>query len=204
LNEMLRGGYPRGSSVLIEIDEYISALQCHLIIAPTDANFLTHGRGIIAIPSRGVDHNLMRRWFEDVGITRDEINGLLRVCIKEASFKPKPYILVLKGENILDDYARCMEAERELVERTGQPVLNIIGADTLIDIYGVKETISILRERATRIREMKGLGIFILKPGYPRLAKILGALADVHLKVTREYGAVLVYGVKPRTNLLCA
>ena len=202
LDEMLGGGYPRGSSVLIEIDEYISALQCHLIVAPTDSNFLAHGRGVIAIPSRGVDHNLVKRWFEDVGLTREEINRLLRICVKEyAGFKPEPYTLMLKGENILDDYARYMETEQELMKLTGQPVLNIIGADTLIDIYGVKETISFLRDRATRIRETKGLGIFIFKPGYPRLAKILGALADVHLKVTREHGAALVYGVKPGTNL---
>ncbi|MEM2593904.1 MAG: hypothetical protein QXV96_03240, partial [Candidatus Bathyarchaeia archaeon] len=44
-------------------------------------------------------------------------------------------------------------------------------------------------------------GIVLLKPGYPRLAKILSATADIHLKITREHGAVLVYGVKPRTNL---
>jgi len=40
-----------------------------------------------------------------------------------------------------------------------------------------------------------------LKPGYDRLAKILGAIADVHFKMTREHGALLLYGLKPRTEI---
>jgi hypothetical protein len=71
----------------------------------------------------------------------------------------------------------------------------------LISAYGLKEALSIWSFDASRIRETRGLGILILKPGYPRLAKILGAIADIHLKITREHGSVLVYGVKPRTNL---
>jgi len=38
-----------------------------------------------------------------------------------------------------------------------------------------------------------------LKPGTPTLSRLVGAIADVHLKVTREHGCLLVYGVKPRT-----
>ncbi|MEM1508137.1 MAG: hypothetical protein QXN40_08505 [Candidatus Bathyarchaeia archaeon] len=73
------------------------------------------------------------------------------------------------------------------MSRTGQPILRISGADMLIDAYG--------------LREIGGLGIVLLKPGYPRLAKILSSIADIHLRITREHGAVLVYGVKPRTSL---
>jgi hypothetical protein len=41
----------------------------------------------------------------------------------------------------------------------------------------------------------------VLGGGYPRAVEVLGATADVHLKITRGHGTVLVYGVKPRTNL---
>ncbi|MBS7640688.1 MAG: ATPase domain-containing protein [Candidatus Bathyarchaeia archaeon] len=201
LDKMLGGGYQRGSTVLLEIDEHISSFHCHLLVTPTDHNFLVQGRGVIGIPSRGVDHNLIVRWFEDGGITRDEINRLLRICVKEYhGLKPELYIVTFKGEDILDDYARYIRAEEELMEKTGQPVLSIVGVDTLVDIYGVKRTVSFLRDCATRVRETNGLSIFILKPGYPRLAKILGALADIHLSVMRKHGSILVCGIKPRTN----
>ncbi|MEM2703740.1 MAG: hypothetical protein QXR45_11330 [Candidatus Bathyarchaeia archaeon] len=40
---MLGGGYPRGSLVLFEIDEYVSTLHYHLIVFPTVSNFAKQG-----------------------------------------------------------------------------------------------------------------------------------------------------------------
>jgi len=202
LDEMLGGGYPRGSAVLIEIDEQISTLQYHLIAAITACNFAAQGRGVIIVSSRGVDASLILKRVEEYGLTIDEVNRLLRICVKEyPGFKPKPYLIAFGGKSVDEDYAKYMKGELELIESTGQPILHVIGVDTLTDNYGVRETISAIRTYATRVRETGGLGIALLKPGYPRLAKILSATADIHLKITREHGAVLVYGVKPRTNL---
>lgn len=202
LDEMLGGGYPRGSPVLIEIDEHVSTEQYHLLLSPTPWNFLAHGRGVIVIPSAGVDPGTVLKRAEEGGLTRDEINSLLRICIKGyPGFKPEPPFVAFDGESISEDYAKYLEVERELMEKTGQPVLRITGADILVDVYGAKEALSILRIDAIKIKETRGLGIVLLKPGYPRLAKILGSIADVRLRVTREHGAVLVYGIKPRTNL---
>ncbi|MEM3467153.1 MAG: ATPase domain-containing protein, partial [Candidatus Jordarchaeales archaeon] len=129
LDEMLGGGYPRGSPVLIEIGENVSTLQYHLIAAPTAWNFATQGRSVIIIPSVGVDYNLLMKRAEEGGLTSDEINDLLRVYVKGyPGIKLEPYVVVFKGENISEDYARYMDVERELMERTGQPVLRITGA----------------------------------------------------------------------------
>ncbi|MEM2537504.1 MAG: hypothetical protein QXK29_05120, partial [Candidatus Bathyarchaeia archaeon] len=115
--------------------------------------------------------------------------------------KQEPCLVAFKGENISEDYKRYMEVERGLVERTGQPVLRITGVDMLTDVYGIKETISVLKMDATWIKENGGLGMILLKPGYPQLAKTLGAIADIHLKITREHGTIIICGVKPRTCL---
>ncbi|MEM2169416.1 MAG: ATPase domain-containing protein [Candidatus Bathyarchaeia archaeon] len=203
IDRMLEGGCLRGSMALIEItDAYVSELQYHCLVTPILWNFLAHGRGIIDIPSRGVDHNLVRMRMERGGFTKEEINSLLRVCVKECpGLKLEPYIVTLKGKSFSEDYMKYVEIEQELTERTGQPVLYILGTDTLIDFYGIKDTLSTLRTHATRLRETKGLSVMVLKPGYPRFAELIGAIADVHLRVTREYGTMIVYGIKPRTCL---
>jgi circadian clock protein KaiC len=200
LDVMLGGGYPKGSTVLMEIEEHISTLQYHLVLSPTCWNFLTLGRGVIVIPSAGVDHNLVRMRAEEGGLTRDEINRLLRVCVREDyETKLEPYIVHFKGEDISEDYKRYLEVEEELMGRTGQPILRVTGADMLISAYGLKDTLSILSFDASRIKEIGGLGILILKPGYRKLVKILASIADIHLKVMRESGAPIIYGIKPRT-----
>jgi len=70
----------------------------------------------------------------------------------------------------------------------------------LISAYGLKEAVSVLRFDASRISETGGLGILILKPGFQKMAKILASIADIHLKLTRECGVPIVYGIKPRTG----
>jgi KaiC/GvpD/RAD55 family RecA-like ATPase len=201
LDVMLGGGYPKGSAVLLEVEEHVSTLQYHLLAVPTCWNFATQGRGVIIIPSAGVDANLVIKRGEGGGLTRDEITNLVRVCVKgDYGTKWEPYLVPFKGEDISQDYKRYLEVENELMERTGQPILRVTGADMLISTYGLKEALSVWNFDASRIRETGGLGIIALKPGYPKLAKILASIADVHLKITRECGAPLVYGVKPRTG----
>jgi len=202
LDKMLGGGYPRGSTALIEIEEHISTPQYHLISVPTAWNFGAHGRGVIILPSAGVDHNLLRLRAEEAGFTRDEINRLLRVCVKASpELKPEPYIVMFRGESLQEDYAKYLEVERELRERTGKPILHVTGVDVIADIYDVKETVLAIKSYVTRMRETGDLSILLLKLGYPDLEKILAATADIHLKITREYGIVLVHGIKPRTSL---
>jgi len=202
LDKMLEGGYPRGLTALIEIDEHISTLQYHLVVAPTAWNFGAQGKGVIILPSAGVDHNVLRLRAEEAGFTRDEINRLLRVCVKASpELKPEPYVVAFRGESLQEDYAKYLEVEKDLRDRTGQPILHITGVDVIADIYGVKETVTAIKSYVTRMRETGDLSILLLKPGYPELVKILAATADTHLKITRTYGSVLVHGIKPRTSL---
>ncbi|MCS7140523.1 MAG: AAA family ATPase [Candidatus Nezhaarchaeota archaeon] len=202
LDEILEGGYPRGATVLIETDEHVSLEQYSLLITPTMWNFLVQGRGVIIIPSPGVNPGTILREIEEGGLTRDEISNLLRICIKEyPGISSEPYLIALGGEDASKDYTKYLQAEVELMAKTGQPVLNVIGVNSLVDIYGLKEALSTIGINVARTREMKGLNILLLRPGYSELARILGVIADIHLKVVREYGAVLVYGIKPRTPL---
>lgn len=201
LDEMLGGGYPRGSMALIDVDPRVSA-EYHLIVTPTLWNFMAKGGGIIITPSPGVDPNLVRRRIEEGGFTEDEINKLLRVCIRKyPGLEPKAYVHILEGESPEKDLLSCFRLENELAMLTAHPVLRVIGVDTLVDLYGYKRVPSILRTLATRIGSAGSLGIAILKPGTPRLRKFVSSVADVHLKITREHGVALVYGIKPRTML---
>ncbi|MEM2588139.1 MAG: ATPase domain-containing protein, partial [Candidatus Bathyarchaeia archaeon] len=116
LDEMLGGGYPKGSSVLIEIaDPYVSTLQYHLVIYPTIWNFLAQGRGAIIFPSAGIDYSLILRRVKGAGLGDEEINDLLRICVKEyAGLKEAPYIVRCRGVTFSEDYAKCVEVERDI------------------------------------------------------------------------------------------
>jgi len=202
LDRLLDGGYAKGSGVLLEVGEQVSTLQYQLILTPTACNFGAQGRAIMVIPSSGVDHNYIKKLGLQAGAAEGDLNRLLRVCSFGPTEAPgKHGVSILDGKSIEEDYQNYIKIGKELVKETRQPVLHIIGADSTIAYYGKEPVTKISNLEATRTREEGNLSILVLKPGYADLSKILGAIADMHLKITREHGALIFYGIKPRTGL---
>ena len=202
LDSLLNGGYPRGSIILLEIGRNVSTQQYHLILSPTPWSFLMREAGVIVLPSSGVDYNIVWRRAVESGLPKEKINHCLRVCIfRSLAAEKKPWLIEFEGKNMDEDFERYLEVANELREETGKPLLHITGIDLLLAHYGTDDSLKVINLSATMIRENGSLGIFLLKPGYPRISNILNSLVDIHLKMIREHGALLLYGLKPRTKL---
>ena len=202
LDSLLEGGYPRGSTVLLEIGRNVSTQQYHLVLSPTPWNFLAKRAGVIVLPSSGVDHNIIWRRAAESGLPKETLHRCLRICVFESSAtKKRPYIVEFKGKDMSEDFERYLEIATELRKETDKPLLHIVGIDRLIAHYGMDDAIKIINLSATMIRENGSLGVFLLKPRYPRASDILNAIVNIHLKIIREHGALLLYGLKPRTRL---
>lgn len=202
LDRILGGGYGRGSTVLFEIEPWISTRQYQLLISPTIWNFLSQGRAVMMVPSPGVDPLLAKGRISEGGIHEAEIDALLRICVqREAGVQADPSILQLEGRDIWEDYRKCLEAAEGLAKEGHGPILYVIGATSLANRYGSDRTINVLGIEATKTRMRGGLMLLLLRPCREDLRGDLGAMADVHLRIMREHGAVLLRGIKPRTHL---
>ena len=207
LDDLLGGGYRRGSVVLLEIGENVSYNEYHLIVAPTAWNFLTQGRGVTVFPSLGIDSEIVKRVTLRGGITEDEMARLVRVCELRfpGSHEPSPsYIVSFKGKNLVIDYAKYVETEEEIIRRTGKPILRIMSAETLMSIsdsFGGTTSSKIYLLDSLRIRKLNNLSIILLKPGSEPFNKAIAAAAETHLKVVRKHGTLLLYGMKPSTKI---
>jgi KaiC/GvpD/RAD55 family RecA-like ATPase len=202
LDNLLGGGYAVGSTLLIEVGENVSIPQYQSILAPTGWNFMAQKRGGIVIPSAGVDYDSMISAFLQGGFTEEEISRYARVGVIRSSEEPAtPSMIPVEGKNSTLDYLQLIDVEKELTTETGKPIILLFGYDSLIAHYGVGATMEIANSQATRVREKGNLGIGIVKPGYEDASKILASMANVHLKIVREHGVVIIYGIKPRTKL---
>jgi KaiC/GvpD/RAD55 family RecA-like ATPase len=203
LDSILEGGLLKGSTMLLELDNKVSMAEYHLIIVPIILNFMMKGRAVLLIPTIGVDAEVARGIGLRYGLTNEEINRFLRVCeahpISGAS--DKPYIVVFDVKDPWKDYSKYLEIEKELMQMTGQPVMHVAGADSLASYYDESICKNLLGQDAIWIRKQGSLGILILKPGYTKLKTSLSSIASVHLRLLREHGCLLLYGVKPRTGL---
>ncbi|WXG47240.1 MAG: ATPase domain-containing protein [Candidatus Atabeyarchaeum deiterrae] len=202
LDTLLGGGYPKGSSVLLEIDERISAKQSYMILNPTVFNFWANGRAELVIASAGVDQNTIKKQALNDGFSQEEIGHLFKIW----NITPKGYsddrVATPFGEtSVVDEYGEYHRIEEELMRNTGKPVLRITGGDSLIAFYGADTSARIWNLDAIRLRERGNLGILVLRPASEDLSKTLSAVADVHLRLMRRNGALILRGIKPRTGL---
>ncbi|MEM2228428.1 MAG: ATPase domain-containing protein [Candidatus Bathyarchaeia archaeon] len=201
LDKVLDGGFNKGETVLLEIGERISIGEYHLVLVPIMLNFIAQGRGILLIPSPGVDAEKARAIGLSYGLTDDEINRLLRVCEPRSLGEDKPYSIKFDLENLWEAYSKYVKLEEDLRRVTGQPVICVTSVNTLLSYFDEATCEKILSQDAIRIHKNEALGILVIKPGYEKLTIKLSSIATIHLKLVREHGCLLLYGLKPRTNL---
>ena len=203
LDEALGGGVFRGSTMLLDVDEKVSTLEYHLFVALLATNFALQGRGVVIVPSSGVDPAMMHKYIDVYGGTEEEFSRYLRIIVAKSLTPPKdwPNVIVVKGEDWREDLDKAVKMSMELSAETGQPNLSIVGTDTLITHYGEERCEEILNLSATEARRVGAAVIAIVKAGRRELATKLSPIADVYLRLAREHGCLLLYGIKPRTGL---
>jgi len=200
-DEVLGGGLPKGSIMLLETDERIAVFWHSLLVCPIVANFITQARGYVCFPSMGVDPLLLRNIYRQYGITDEELKNQMRVFVPFEVHDSPLNVIEIKGENWKEDLDKFLEAGRQFIEQTKQPPIFLLGADSLKTIYGEERCEQILNLCATEVRRMGAVAIYITKAGYRDLAVKLSALADTYIRLTRRHGCLLLYGVKPRTPI---
>lgn len=109
----------------------------------------------------------------------------------------RPHILILKGENIHEDYEKIRSTISE-IETLGKPVLMIIGLDTLQQIYGEEELSSIIGTLVMDAKQAGNVLLCLVKYGQ-KIIDALNHLADTHFVVDAFEGTVLTYGIIPYT-----
>ncbi|MEM3061548.1 MAG: hypothetical protein QW265_03975 [Candidatus Bathyarchaeia archaeon] len=155
----------------------------------------------MVVPSSGVDPTLFYKHCQVYGGTDEEWRRYLRIIMARTFIQPKdwPNVIILKGEDSNEDLYEFIKICDELRAETGQPSLMILGIDTLITLYGERQCEKILNLGITYTRRFGLSSIAIVKAGLRNLAVRLSPIADVYLRLTREHGCLLLYGIKPRT-----
>lgn len=200
---VLGGGITKGSVMLLEIDEKVTTQNYHALLSPMAVNFVCQGRAVFIVPSSGVDPTKLRGQAAIYGTTEDEWKRYIRIILSEGYLfeEASPNVITVRGDDWAEDFAKATDAGLRLMAETGQPNLWIIGVDTLLNVYGEKDGETILNYAANLARIYNAALVAIIKAGYRDLAVRLSAVADVYLRMTRMHGALLLYGVKPRTGL---
>lgn len=204
LNRLLEGGFKRGTVSLLEIGDNVSLEQyLFSVLAPIQWNFINNGQPIISIPSPGIDHKTILANITQGGFTEEELSNLYKFIEPTYSelSNQSSYLVNIKGKSIEEDLEIIANETLKVMNKTGKPPLLVISANTFIYYYGISNAIKALSVLSAITKEHNLLMLVFLNPGFERIGRILGAMADTHLKIIREHGAIFLYGIKPRTPL---
>ncbi len=197
------GGYPKGSTVLLEIDPRITREQYRFIIWPQSANFLQRGKPLITVPGMGSSPRDIEAFYEACAIS-EERRGRARhfLVVESVGRNPPPNIIPYDPSEGVDVFvSRLEKAADDFLRAEGNPPLITLSMDSLEFNYGYDGTLNIVSRISAWTRRNEGLSLLVDKSAFPELSKRIASIASAHLKLTRKHGCLLLYGVKPRTML---
>jgi KaiC/GvpD/RAD55 family RecA-like ATPase len=196
------GGYPKGATVLMEIDPRLTPRDYHLLFLPAAVSFIHKGRLVIGVPSGGVTVEALREAGKFYGVS-DEKFFKYSVYFIEATAPMEELPNVIKV-----DMRDCETAFRdvigegvELTKKFQGPFFVGIGVDRPIRLCGIDVAANFLGAAQDYVRRSGGLMIWLAKPIEPGIIKRLAPIADMHIKITRRHGCTIFYGVKPGTPI---
>ena len=202
LDRFLGGGFRKGTTVLLEMGSNVPDAALEQILTQVSDNFIAQGRGIIMVPPGGLDvDSLAQRGYRDIGEV--EFNSLFRLIEKGGGpmTRDRPYVVMLKFDNLRQDFNDWMYIYNALRKRTGGPILEIVGIDTQEARYGEEVYKEFLSVSSELTRKEGNLTIRITRPGMDGLTRRCANVSDIHMKLIELNGAVLIYMDKPRSGL---
>lgn len=226
LDEILVGGYNRGSVVHLELGTDLSRDAWSVLTVPTIRNFISHELSTAVVPPRegspGLLHNdlnkvLSSKMFERFCHVFETYAGPSQEADEYPRQRQRQRRKRVSSPSAPDsnsnsdsdsdeidspvkggqlDYERYMEYVEKIRKRSEGPSLHIISMDTARPAFE-----SYLGDFANYVALHNDLSILITKPGTD-LRKRADRVADMHFKIERLGEAIVLYGENPLTPLL--
>ncbi|MDM7911808.1 MAG: gas vesicle protein GvpD [Methanotrichaceae archaeon] len=173
--DAITGGLKYGSCNVIEIDHGVGK-RYYQILTALASNALKNGRGVFILPSIGYQLS-SRDIFVPTNVAVSQPEG----------GDPKEW-----GREVLQKWD-------ELRERTGRPILNIIGLDAIEFAFGYKELLNLANLMMHKWKETNDINVLIVKTGQESLNMAIHT-ADTYYLVNELNGGLCLYGIIPRTE----
>jgi KaiC/GvpD/RAD55 family RecA-like ATPase len=197
LDEILGGGFRKGSYNVIEVAENVTTEEYYSLVRPILLNFVGHGRGAIVVLPGGDQAETLR---ED--LTRFIDKGIFDKYIQIADYfiqeTKKPYVMALGTRNKEEALRNWHTVLQNLRGTEGRPIMDFAGFDTLEYLRGNDIAIRDLFNTVGRIKISDDVGVGIIKPGLKLTQEIMN-MADTYLMIRDINNSCCIYGVNPHT-----
>ncbi len=194
--DMIIGGYPQGSFVLLEIADESISWSYRPILFHIIANFLLNDCGVIYMPEEGSYSSSVKKLLLDY-VSEEVLDKNLRMPTISESESGDPCLFHLEGE--AESLKEYLTKHREVYKELKKPVLHVLGL-TRLNIYSKDDIRETFFEILPWVRGTNDVLVGVLKPS-AKLKNEICEMADVHLRFIPINGTLNLYGIKPHTAL---
>lgn len=173
--DTVTGGLKYGSCNVLEIDHGVGK-RYYQILTALASNAIKNGRGVFILPSIG--YQLSSR---DIFVPTNVIIS-----------QPEGEDPAAWGKDLLEKWDA-------LRERTGRPILNIIGLDAIEFSFGYKAALNLTNLMIRNWKETNDINVLVVKSGQESMNMAIHT-ADTYFLVNELNGGLCLYGVIPRTE----
>ncbi|MGM0404822.1 MAG: gas vesicle protein GvpD P-loop domain-containing protein [Thermoplasmatota archaeon] len=199
LDDLLDGGFDKGTYNVFEVKENVSNEEYFSVIRPIFLNFLTRDRGVLAVLSGGTHPRNLR---DDLVrfVNQKKFNQRFRLVDYFSPKSDEPYIMALGGKS-RDEVGKIYTKHmKEIRGDENRPILEYTGFDTMEYLMGNEIAIKELLEAVANTKASNKLGIGIVKHGL-KVASEIKNMADNYFVIASINKTPCIYGIKPKTGL---
>ncbi len=192
--DMIIGGYPRGSFVLLELMDDSISQSYRSVLYHTISNFLLNDHGVMYTPEDGFYSSSVKKFLLDY-VSVEVLDKNLRMPTVSDTESEDPCLFHIGAD--VESVRKCFDMHFEVYKSLKKPVLHVLGL-TALNIYDEAEIRKMLLDIVSWVRTTDDVLIGVLKPS-AKLKSEIRELADVHLRFIPINGTLNFYGVKPHT-----
>jgi KaiC/GvpD/RAD55 family RecA-like ATPase len=197
LDALLDGGVRRGSSLLLDVNSTVSPHSVKLLLDIMAANFINQGGTAFIIPySIFSSQNIAESLKSYVGDS--VLNERVRIAEFNQVLRDEKWRVKLTGR-LNEDLAAFNNAWNELGAISPARVMKY-DFDKAVQLYGETLGLPGIAEIGAGIRDSGALSVGVISRPTSLREELLRAV-DYHLKMQTVNGSLLIYGVKPITNV---
>ena len=199
------GGYPKSSTILLEISPKLSREDYQILIAPTIINSVLKGKPVVIIPPIGAGPDDLGRVCDLYGVPQEKRETLLRVFLRKELLEGRKilkYQVPYERKTLEEDMSSILSVAENLIKSSENPLVQVLAIDTVGMYHGQLGVLRAAQESITLCKRTGGFALWVAESTFPDLLQKLSPLASMHFKLTGKHGCLLFYGIKPRTPLI--
>jgi len=170
----ITGGLELGSCNVLEIDHGVGK-RYYQVLAALASNSVKNGRAVHIVPSIG------------------------HVLTPKDVFVPFN-VMVLEPGGDLDQWYEILFKHWDLLrERTGRPILNVMGLDSMEFAFGYQKMLNATSRMFQKWTETRDVNVVVVKSGQ-KSVRMTSHIADTYFVIRELNGGICIYGLVPRTE----